>query len=105
MIGFRNILVHEYLGVSLEGVWAIVQNELPRLRDVVRRMLSERRRGIRVQASAGCRSIVGDCDVAANRIECVLTNDPAMGVLRHADAGYETAIEVAKQKGVKRPMA
>jgi urocanate hydratase len=34
----------------------------------------------------------------------VLTNDPAMGVLRHADAGYETAIEVAKQKGVKRPM-
>src|SRR5262245_21737248 len=38
------------------------------------------------------------------RIECVLTCDPGMGVIRHADAGYETAIEVAQTKGVRVPM-
>lgn len=41
MIGFRNILVHEYLGVSLEGVWAIVEDELPRLRRTVQSMLAD----------------------------------------------------------------
>jgi urocanate hydratase len=40
---------------------------------------------------------------AARRIERVLTSDPGMGVLRHADAGYPEAIEVAKQRGVKIP--
>jgi urocanate hydratase len=38
------------------------------------------------------------------RIERVLTNDPGSGVARHADAGYEEAIEVAEKKGVKIPM-
>jgi urocanate hydratase len=38
------------------------------------------------------------------RIERVLTNDPAMGVLRHADAGYETARETAKKEGIVLPM-
>jgi urocanate hydratase len=41
---------------------------------------------------------------AAKRIERVLWNDPASGVMRHADAGYATAIAVAKQKGLKLPM-
>jgi urocanate hydratase len=40
---------------------------------------------------------------AARRIERVLTSDPGMGVIRHADAGYPEAIEVAKQRGVKIP--
>jgi len=40
---------------------------------------------------------------AARRIERVLTSDPGMGVLRHADAGYPEAIAVAKQRGVKIP--
>ncbi|WP_426752758.1 urocanate hydratase [Myxococcus sp. Y35] len=40
---------------------------------------------------------------AARRIERVLTSDPGMGVLRHADAGYPEAIKVAKQRGVKIP--
>jgi urocanate hydratase len=40
---------------------------------------------------------------AARRIERVLTSDPGMGVLRHADAGYPEAVEVAKQRGVKIP--
>ena len=38
------------------------------------------------------------------RLSRVLTNDPGMGVIRHADAGYEKAIEVAKARGVKVPM-
>jgi urocanate hydratase len=40
----------------------------------------------------------------AARIERVLTNDPGMGVVRHADAGYPEAIEFAKKSGVKIPM-
>jgi urocanate hydratase len=40
---------------------------------------------------------------AARRIERVLTSDPAMGVLRHADAGYPDAVEVAKIRGVRIP--
>lgn len=40
---------------------------------------------------------------AAKRLERVLWNDPATGVMRHADAGYEIAIECAKEKGLKLP--
>jgi urocanate hydratase len=38
------------------------------------------------------------------RLERVLTNDPGMGVARHADAGYEDAVETAREKGVRIPM-
>jgi urocanate hydratase len=41
---------------------------------------------------------------AAKRLERVLTTDPGMGIVRHADAGYEIAIEAAKQHGIKMPM-
>jgi urocanate hydratase len=41
---------------------------------------------------------------AAKRLGRVLTNDPASGVMRHADAGYEEAIECAKENGLKLPM-
>jgi urocanate hydratase len=40
-------------------------------------------------------------DVMAKRIERVLTTDPGMGVIRHADAGYDDAKEFAKKSGVK----
>jgi urocanate hydratase len=42
---------------------------------------------------------------AAARLERVLTTDPGMGVIRHADAGYERALEVARERGVRVPMA
>ena len=49
--------------------------------------------------------IVCDCtDAAAKRIERVLWNDPATGVMRHADAGYEKAIEIAKARGLELSM-
>ena len=41
---------------------------------------------------------------AARRLERVLTTDPGMGVVRHADAGYEIAVEAAKRHGMKMPM-
>ena len=41
---------------------------------------------------------------AARRLERVLTTDPGMGVVRHADAGYEIAIDAAKHHGIKMPM-
>ena len=41
---------------------------------------------------------------AARRFERVLTTDPGMGVVRHADAGYEIAIDAAKRHGIKMPM-
>jgi urocanate hydratase len=41
---------------------------------------------------------------AAERLSRVLTNDPGTGVMRHVDAGYEEAIECAKDLGVKIPM-
>jgi urocanate hydratase len=44
-------------------------------------------------------------DQAGQKLERVLTNDPAMGVIRHADAGYELASTVAVQRGVRVPMA
>ena len=40
----------------------------------------------------------------ADACERVLTNDPATGVMRHADAGYEIAIDCAKEQGLKLPM-
>jgi urocanate hydratase len=42
--------------------------------------------------------------LAAEKIERVLTNDPAMGVIRHVDAGYERAVEVAAERDVPIPM-
>jgi urocanate hydratase len=47
------------------------------------------------------------CDGSADadrRLERVLTNDPGTGVMRHADAGYDIAIECAKEQGLNLPM-
>ncbi len=41
---------------------------------------------------------------AARRIERVMISDPGMGIIRHADAGYEKAVSIAREKGVKIPM-
>ena len=43
-------------------------------------------------------------EAAARRIERVLWNDPASGVMRHADAGYDEAIACAREKGLNLPM-
>ena len=53
---------------------------------------------------AGVVIVCDGSEAAAKRIARVLWNDPASGVMRHADAGYDKAIEVAKAKGLKLPM-
>jgi urocanate hydratase len=50
--------------------------------------------------SAGATTIADGTAQAAERLGAVLTNDPGIGVLRHADAGYETAIETAQRAGL-----
>jgi urocanate hydratase len=42
-------------------------------------------------------------DESGRRLERVLTTDPGLGVVRHADAGYPEAIEFANKAGIKRP--
>jgi len=60
--------------------------------------------GIGYSQHAGMVVVADGTPLAALKLERVLTTDPAMGVLRHADAGYERAIEVARERGVHVPM-
>jgi urocanate hydratase len=60
--------------------------------------------GIGRSIHAGMVCVADGTELAAEKLARVLTNDPAMGVLRHADAGYERALEVADERGVRIPM-
>jgi urocanate hydratase len=60
--------------------------------------------GIGYSQHAGMVVVCDGTDEAARRLERVLTNDPATGVMRHADAGYDEAIQCAKEQGLKLPM-
>ena len=60
--------------------------------------------GIGYSQHAGMVVVADGTPLAAQRLERVLTTDPAMGVLRHVDAGYEHAIDVARERGVHVPM-
>jgi len=60
--------------------------------------------GIGYSLHAGQVTVADGTPEMARRIQRVLTNDPGIGVARHADAGYEEAIRFAKRKGVKIPM-
>ena len=60
--------------------------------------------GIGYSQHAGMVVVADGSDLAAQKLERVLTTDPGMGVIRHADAGYERAIEVARERGVRVPM-
>jgi len=60
--------------------------------------------GMGYSQHAGVVIVCDGTQAAARRIARVLWNDPATGVMRHADAGYAQAIEVAKAKGLNLPM-
>ncbi len=60
--------------------------------------------GIGYSQHAGQVIVADGTPAAARRLERVLTTDPGLGVVRHADAGYEIAIEFAKKHGIKMPM-
>jgi urocanate hydratase len=53
---------------------------------------------------AGQVTVADGTELAAQKIERVLTNDPGMGVIRHVDAGYERAVEVAEERRVRIPV-
>jgi urocanate hydratase len=61
--------------------------------------------GIGYSLHAGMVIVADGTEAAAQRLERVLTSDPGMGVVRHADAGYSEAIEFGRRKGVDLPMA
>ena len=54
---------------------------------------------------AGMVVVADGTDEAAERLRRVLTTDPGTGVMRHVDAGYERAIEVAHERGVQIPLS
>jgi urocanate hydratase len=60
--------------------------------------------GIGRSIHAGQVCVADGTELAGAKLERVLTNDPAMGVIRHTDAGYERAATVATQRGVRVPM-
>lgn len=60
--------------------------------------------GIGYALHAGQVTVADGTDEAEKRVTTVLRNDPGTGIIRHADAGYQTAIDVADTKGVKLPM-
>ena len=60
--------------------------------------------GIGYSQHAGQVIVADGTEAAARRLERVLTTDPGMGVVRHADAGYEQAVEAARRHGIKMPM-
>jgi urocanate hydratase len=60
--------------------------------------------GIGFSQHAGMVIVADGTPEAAARLERVLTNDPGTGVMRHADAGYQLAVDAAKKHGIKIPM-
>ena len=60
--------------------------------------------GMGYSLHAGMVIVADGTEAAAKRIERVLTSDPGMGVVRHVDAGYDLAVQTAKEKGVNIPM-
>ncbi len=60
--------------------------------------------GIGNSLHAGQVSVADGTDAATQRLERVLTNDPGIGVARHADAGYPEAVDAARRHGIRLPM-
>jgi urocanate hydratase len=60
--------------------------------------------GIGRSIHAGMVCVADGTDLAAEKLARVLTSDPGTGVMRHADAGYERALQVARERGVRIPM-
>jgi urocanate hydratase len=60
--------------------------------------------GIGYSQHAGMVVVADGTELAARKLERVLTTDPGMGVVRHVDAGYDRAIEVARERGIHIPM-
>jgi urocanate hydratase len=60
--------------------------------------------GIGRSIHAGQVTVADGTPLAAQKLERVLTNDPGTGVMRHVDAGYEHAADIARSRGLRVPM-
>lgn len=60
--------------------------------------------GMGYSLHAGMVAVADGSELADERLARVLTSDPGMGIIRHADAGYERAVEVAKEQDIIMPM-
>ncbi len=60
--------------------------------------------GIGYSLHAGMVVVADGTDETGKRLERVLTTDPGIGVVRHADAGYASALDVARKQNIKLPM-
>jgi len=60
--------------------------------------------GIGYSQHAGMVVVADGTEESERRLERVLTTDPGMGVVRHADAGYQEAVRFARERGIRRPM-
>ena len=60
--------------------------------------------GMGYSIHAGMVVVADGTENAAARLQRVLTTDPGTGVMRHADAGYPRALEVARERGVRTPL-
>ena len=60
--------------------------------------------GIGYSMHAGMVTVAAGTDAAERRLQRVLTADPGTGVMRHADAGYDDALETARRHGIDLPM-
>ena len=60
--------------------------------------------GIGRSIHAGLVAVADGTELAAEKLSRCLTNDPGTGVMRHADAGYEVALETARDRGLRLPM-
>ncbi len=81
---------------ELEGTGAIVTGSTGIIGKAIDLALAD--------AGAGMVALADGTDDAARRLERVLWNDPASGVMRHADAGYDIAIECARENDLNLPM-
>ncbi|HUO73799.1 MAG TPA: urocanate hydratase [Solirubrobacteraceae bacterium] len=61
--------------------------------------------GIGRSIHAGMVCVADGSELAEAKLERVLTSDPGTGVIRHADAGYERALDIARERGVRLPMS
>ena len=89
-------LCKRHLGVTLE--------KGDRLTDWTARPLRESARRYAALDVAHLHALADGTDLAAEKLSRVLLTDPGMGVIRHADAGYDHAIATAAQRGVRLPM-
>ena len=106
IVGFLGQDITTATGVDPRTLLAdsAVANDVDAIANQVQPNITNGGVGIGYSQHAGMVVVADGTPLAAEKLERVLTTDPAMGVLRHVDAGYDRAIEVARERGIVVPM-